>query len=395
MSGPKCSEYSVARNEELLRRARELAWSDAAKVESALNSLQAKASSSSKQSATAALARRPNNAASPSKIESYISSLRRCTKVIDTQVRQEEVSKRLSQFSTSIDFGDLPARKPTEVQSYEQEAVPTNRDRSKAERAELVERILRRLDVMASPTLCEEAVEIGEAILNDQGRARRLEGELRIRVRNANKELEVREKNQEAALELIASLRGLEGVKVDEIRSQLTEVVNGLGMINSALRETVKSVAVEAKQAADTQYVAETLREEISNLGYQVGEDFSTLLVRGGRAEFVRRKNSEYGLSVQVDKVSKNIEMSLVREGDPGVRLTVEQRNKDLAAEKEYCDDVHTTLRALKDKGIENSITRQSPLGVSRVPVLAVSKGRTRSNDSRILHNKEKSNDAK
>ena len=375
MSGPKCSEYEVRRNEEILRLARQAAWAEARAIENSLENLSSN-SDLFRDMAFTAMKNRPTPNAPPEEIDTYSEGLRDCLNSIDRQVRQKKVTQALEAFSSSISLPELTQERsmPTDKNSR---GAGNPAESSLSDRTALVKRILGRLPILLSTDEEQQLLDIGEEIVSKPSRAKLLEADLRIRVQQINREYKRITDNQRRAEDLASTLRGLKGAEVDSLLAELSSYSDGKSSVPRTLEERIVTTGDSVRKRMNAEYVAETITKELLRLGYEVGEDFSTLIVRKGRPEIIHRPGSAYGMSVHVDASCGEIDFELVREGDPGARLTLEQKTKDTAAETEYCQDCHSIFDRLTSEGVGNRITKNAPIGQQAVRVISSDKRRS------------------
>ncbi len=391
MSGPKCSEYTVRRNAERLRLAREAAWRRAQTYEDALRDISA-GNDEFVQQARSTFDRRPAQGSSPDDIHRYSLALKERIRAIDAEIRRVNVANQLQAFSSSVKISALPSQSRPAAG-----ARPTQSGRrkqsSKSNLTETIDRILRRVSSVPAELDDSELLDIAEAMLKNPSRSRMLETELRVRVQELNEKARELQNNKDEVDDLLLSLRGLVGDEIDALRVELESHLDGGKPVSEELKGRAADAGQRASKRMDAEYVASTLAAELGRLGYDVGEQFTTMLVRDGRPKIVQRDESEYGLSIGIDKAANAINMEMIRQGDPGARLTLEQREKDLAAEREYCDDCHYLFERLEENGITNKLIRKSAIGQHPVRVIADDRQRTKARSARSLESRSLDSD--
>ena len=75
-------------------------------------------------------------------------------------------------------------------------------------------------------------------------------------------------------------LRGLDGADVASALADLAMVDAGERELSGALDDRIVRIADHAQAQADRVYAMDVLRSEFAALGYEVGEEFATILIR-------------------------------------------------------------------------------------------------------------------
>lgn len=95
-----------------------------------------------------------------------------------------------------------------------------------------------------------------------------------------NDEERIRARSRRRAGELRVHLRGLDGADVASALADLAMVDAGERELSGALDDRIVRIADHAQAQADRVYAMDVLRSEFAALGYEVGEEFATILIR-------------------------------------------------------------------------------------------------------------------
>src|SRR5439155_18094350 len=104
--------------------------------------------------------------------------------------------------------------------------------------------------------------------------------ELRRLIQVHNDEERIRARSRRRAGELRVHLRGLDGADVASALADLAMVDAGERELSGALDDRIVRIADHAQAQADRVYAMDVLRSEFAALGYEVGEEFATILIR-------------------------------------------------------------------------------------------------------------------
>ena len=134
-----------------------------------------------------------------------------------------------------------------------------------------------------------------------------------------------------------------------------------------------------AERAAERQRARLALLDALTELGYDVGEELQTALVRGGRLLVRRPHNPAYAVEVVASSDLAHIQTTLVRFGAPEPPGDL-QRRQDVAEETAWCGDHARVRELMRGRGHETRFTMQRAAGakpVKVIPVEAQSSGRS------------------
>lgn len=122
-----------------------------------------------------------------------------------------------------------------------------------------------------------------------------------------------------------------------------------------AVRERVASLLDEEDRELDERYVRKAIRETLLELGYDYGEGF-VQTDYGPVAYAEKNTEHDYALRVQVSSTGQRIFTRVVSLADttPG---------QDEAAEERLCEDYHSMIQGLRDKGVETTLEREAQPG--------------------------------
>jgi len=209
--------------------------------------------------------------------------------------------------------------------------------------------------------------------------ARRWLDELYLRARKASTEgWRRRDAAREASQYLQAVEAGLGeperlGDTERRVVASLREVVAGRGELDGDLRMAAERLLEAARTAAKRRYLQELVHQTLVDLGYQVGDGFTTVAPSGAAPSFdaLRISREDWAdHSVQVVIQDQTIRAMVVRdrdaeaEGDEASRVDTER-------ERQWCADLTHVERNLHGEGISATVTHLVEPGSRPIPVAA------------------------
>jgi hypothetical protein len=217
-----------------------------------------------------------------------------------------------------------------------------------------------------------DAVEIerlAQAVLDAKNRARADMALLDLEARVSDVALRRRQTDADAARaeELLGELLAYDSdpAVVPHIR-QMQEVVAGARPFSVRLERDALAGLSAARHRADDEFVRSALVEAFTDLGYEVGPEFSTI-ADGATAYLTRADPNWNGYAVRVRaQAGGALRWHLVRTG--GESVDVRDRETEIA----WCDDLaaaHATVRA--KSGVEAHLTERHEPG--ELPLLWIS----------------------
>lgn len=222
--------------------------------------------------------------------------------------------------------------------------------------------------------------------------ARRWLDELYLRARKANQE---GRRRRDAAREASQYLQAVEAALGEPERlgdaerrvvASLREVVAGRGELDGDLHMAAEGVLEAARTAAKRRYLQDLVRQTLVDLGYQVGDGFTTVAPSGSAPSFdaLRISREDWAdHSVQVVIQDQTIRAMVVRdrdaeaEGDEASRVDTER-------ERQWCADLTHVERNLHGEGISATVTHLVEPGSRPMPVAAPPEAEAEAEDRRI-----------
>lgn len=217
-----------------------------------------------------------------------------------------------------------------------------------------VDRILGELDADATEeersVLLEFGVRVAGAAAAD---LQRWIAMLSDRVDTANRRIERRRLLRERAEELLMELVGIAGDEAEELRRRLRIAAeDGIELVHVD-EDAVARVIARRRELEDREYATRALRESLEKLGYSVGSEFQTELMRNGSATAARSGWSEHALEVRLPIEGARIVMSAVRVGDPATTSEAAAARRDVEIEEEFCTTVPGVIEQLDSVGVQ------------------------------------------
>ncbi|MGW4891972.1 hypothetical protein ACWEQL_06845 [Kitasatospora sp. NPDC004240] len=208
------------------------------------------------------------------------------------------------------------------------------------------------------------AARVAAAVTPDE--ARTWLTETRLRVQRANEAAQARRRDADEAVGLLHDLGSARVADADAVRALLTEVADGRRPLDEALRRRVADCRAAAEAQAEQRYVVATVTDALTDLGYQVGQDFETLTVTDGVLRLSRGEWPEHAVNLVVDQRAGQVRTALVRtaagSGDDDAHVDVER-------EEQWCQDFHELRDRLARAGLSTEVRVATAPGQVPVPL--------------------------
>jgi hypothetical protein len=159
-------------------------------------------------------------------------------------------------------------------------------------------------------------------------------------------------------LAIAAPLETVTGEEADRLRERIERLVAERVLeVPDGLSAEAAAVVERADRARRRRSVANALRTELADLGYQVAEGFETRLAADGVAFAGMTDKDGYGVKVLLDRDNPVVRTQVVR-----AKSTHAAATEDVGAERKFCDDYEVILRRMRKQGVEVAdVARQAP----------------------------------
>lgn len=233
--------------------------------------------------------------------------------------------------------------------------------------AEAVRRVVGRLDGNADPREVQR-IERAAAALAGQSPsslADRALTALRADVDQANQAVAREATRRQEFDGLRRSLAEAPGLSVDTVLRELDALERSGAAVTPSLEAKVADLRSAAIQAAERDHVSATLKSALTDLGYEVGQDFEARLAEGGFADVGQPRWRGYALRVRSSPAKSDLGFHVVRGKGGGQAQAI----RDREVEQDWCSDVPQVIASLKEHGIDSAVTRQLAPGARPVLV--------------------------
>ena len=163
-------------------------------------------------------------------------------------------------------------------------------------------------------------------------------------------------------------LRGLDGDDVKRVVVEIAQIEQGKASLTPDFVAHAERVSASARAHADRAYAAEVMREEIERLGYEVGEKFEALVIKGGKTLVHKPDSGEYGVVVEVSGAEVHAEP--VRIGESAAERSAQGQRRDQAFERACCKDFEQARAAMETRGVVGRVARRIPVGSRPIQVV-------------------------
>ena len=161
---------------------------------------------------------------------------------------------------------------------------------------------------------------------------------------------------------LLTTLEGLEGAEMDESRALLCRVIAGSTPLLDADVRRMTQARTAAAADFERRFVATKIEDALRDSGIDVGAEFATDMIDGGRAYAAARSSDEHAVEVRLR--DGLVDLRLVRaEG-------ASDANRDRDAEVEFCKDVGRVSAAMHASGVTLETVSHRPPGSVAVEVV-------------------------
>lgn len=196
-----------------------------------------------------------------------------------------------------------------------------------------------------------------------------LETQLRVTLQYARQQVTERRKYQAEAEAMLLQLPTIDVPNLASLREELQRVACGLAPWAVGLPSRLAAVQRAAAIELEDRCAGDIFASALEGLGYTVKESFATLLVSDGEAFVQRPGSGDYYVAVRVDKASRQLTLSAVRDGDTASVVSQEMARRDAEAEAVFCKDFPKIVNSLAKEGIRTRLIRVGRLGAKDVEV--------------------------
>jgi hypothetical protein len=269
--------------------------------------------------------------------------------------------------SKPIDAAAVLAARRAEAERAVEESERKDEEEAERELESTVVRLVARLDADAPPqevTRVERATLAAREARSASGREQSLDA-LRAQVQAANAAAAaVRERAAEID-RLEANLDGCPGPQADAVRELLSSLRPRPEPLPSGLGAMVAAALEDGDRRARSAYVAAELGKALTEMGYELGPEFTTTLATSGRALATRPSWQGYGVAVSCSGDPARLDLDVVR----GEASRADQAARDLEVEREFCAGRPALLDHLAAAGIDASQSRITAEGTAQLRV--------------------------
>lgn len=361
MSGPKCYEYRV--DPAVLA-----AQQEAARLQEQARQLEARRARAVAQHAQAAAelgAAIPAMAALPATGATQAShtALERALEHAEQTLTAAVQAARFEQFSAVISAGiAAPREKTARAQAADRLRLRAEEEDAQAEVRASAARVAARLDLAASADESRRIAELVAAIQPNDPQAEARLDLLRAAVAEINGGHRAAADRAQGVDEALTALAAVSHGDVSAVRARLHTARTGQGPLPAELSARVARLVEEAHAEAERAYVAQALREAFTDLGYDVGEQFTTVLEANGVADIATSWEG-YRVRVRRQPPGRSVLLNVVRgQGDASAE-------DDRAVEAAICEAYPHITDQLSASGIRFDRTRALEAGAVRVQV--------------------------
>lgn len=240
-----------------------------------------------------------------------------------------------------------------------------------ADTQQRVRRLMSQLDELSvDGNTLQRIKALGEqALAAKAGQAEALEITLRGEVQKVLLDAQEWRRERDAAEKYLLDLMNAGAVDDYPLARELQDILAGRRRLTAQLRQQVAKEIENRQRVEDERYVGDSVRNALSELGYNVGPEFSTLFVEGGETYVQRSDWGDYFFALNVDREDSEFNFRVVRKGDDAP-LTIEQQRIDRAKEEELCKEVPAIVEKMAAAGVVLGSIRS--LAPGSLPVQAI-----------------------
>lgn len=284
--------------------------------------------------------------------------LERDIAVTESQLDDRVVTARIAAFQEGMAGLELGAAEPIAAGTALTQAASSPADAAPAEEEgveEALARLIGRLDPAVEDGVVEEIRAAAATIGRATSRSGREQGvdAVRLRVQEANGKARERRERERLLDRSEARLNGFDGPAATGARRLVAEVRAGR-QAPGDLEATVDAAIAQETRTQEAGYVSEELRRALEGLGYRLGPDFETTLLREGYTQFTRAEWPGYAVRVRSGGRPPHLNFNVVRGGV----TRGDQKARDREVEKEFCDRQVEVVERLARAGISTERTR-------------------------------------
>ena len=362
MSGPKCTEWEVSENRAREERARVAAMESLVRLHQQLAFLRTEAIAIRNALALpyegdlTAVPYLPAEAASRAVIEAQLASAEELKRRLEMSISQARAHEQMAQLLTrAVNVRPVQFVTPDEA----------------ALRKAAVARKVKRLGNVASEASLVRLEELARDFMSACTAVEKTTAELNLDA--AIQHLQESHRRRLFALTRVAEfrlkLRGYGGAEVDDLLAQLESVEAGAQELDEALEARVQHVSQREAAKADQCYLLDVLSDEFKKLGYEVGEQFTTVLATNGELTLQCPRKEDYGVHIALSGSNGRFltDTRLVRVRDRQVSPRERQR-RDLEAEESWCSEWSTVVANAAQLQVGSNLKRGKRPGEVPVP---------------------------
>lgn len=190
--------------------------------------------------------------------------------------------------------------------------------------------------------------------------------DLKFKAQRLNERCVQERASSRRAQKLLDDLHGFSDWRLDGLCDELRRVVAQEIPMRRSLSDEVAAQVATARDLADCRYAAIVLEEELSQLGYSVGPDFQTVLVRGGKLQLTHPEMQEYQVEIEATGGQQPFRSVLTRE-DTGMGRGREQL--DTRMQQTWCEHLAVAFGRAKDRGVFAQVNHHVKAGENPVQV--------------------------
>lgn len=308
-------------------------------------------------------------AESPAELDAWCASAAAAVGAVERELRERTASAVLAVMRHSVDL-ERPVTAKEAFDLYDRAMADEALRRRAVPTASLVAvgRILARLapDVSDDDRSDVLAAAAQVAVPRPDVDADTLLDELRLRVQRAGERAAVRAADAVMAARMLQAIpAGVDGPDLPGLRVELTAVVAGQRALDQGLRLRVEEATERVRVALERDYVRASVADTLAELGYEVDQEFATVVGSPDRMRLVRPDWNGHAVQVVVD--SDEVRAAVVRlEDRPGT----DARREDVEREEQWCEDLVVLRAALDGSGVRVVERRLVAPGERVVPVV-------------------------
>ncbi|MGB7982975.1 MAG: hypothetical protein WCF36_19500 [Candidatus Nanopelagicales bacterium] len=188
----------------------------------------------------------------------------------------------------------------------------------------------------------------------------------------------VRALQDEHAGALIAALAGCGTPRGKELVEQARAYLVGERPWDPDLLGRAKAELDRVQSEFDDLYAASVLAGSLADLGYELGPAFVADAISEEGAYAGHPDWPQHLIHVEYDVGTREVDLDVVRVGDPRLASSRAERRADVQVEREFCEDLDSLLESARDQGVIVRIDERIEPGVEPVDRVEVAQGKKR-----------------